>query len=90
MNRLNIQIKGRTYTLLVHERERGEREISVIWCFQSILFRSINILSFNDSSVINNLIYWIINFKFLLVKRFEDRAKATRKDSIFFVLVKLV
>lgn len=49
-----------------------------------------NILSFNDSSVINNLIYWIINFKFLLVKRFEDRAKATRKDSRFFVLVKLV
>lgn len=87
MNRLNIQTKGRTYTLLVHERER---EISVFWCFQSILFRSINILSFNDSSVINNLIYWIINFKFLLVKRFEDRAKATRKDSRFFVLVKLV
>lgn len=87
MNRLNIQIKGRTYTLLVHERER---ERSVFWRFQSILFRSINILSFNDSSVINNLIYWIINFKFLLVKRFEDRAKATRKDSRFFVLVKLV
>lgn len=87
MNRLNIQIKGRTYTLLVHERER---EISVFWRFQSILFRSINIFSFNDSSVINNLIYWIINFKFLLVKRFEDRAKATRKDSRFFVLVKLI